>query len=184
MSKRDNTLYKGRVWEYIRLKLPRASEFKVSVYTLACRGLALDGFNKPEGVSDKAWVKHHIAWTKAYVAKNKAAGRVKKVAGMDPNTDAFLSSYEWRKLRMQAIIKYERKCMCCGATPDTGVVIHVDHIKPRKLFPELALELDNLQVLCHECNHGKGNWDQTDWRPEPQETVEEMQAFAERLARE
>lgn len=42
--------------------------------------------------------------------------------------------------------------------------MNVDHIKPRKLFPELALDPDNLQVLCHECNHGKGNWDMTDFR--------------------
>ena len=33
-----------------------------------------------------------------------------------------------------------------------------------KLFPQLALDVDNLQILCHECNHGKGNWDMTDWR--------------------
>jgi hypothetical protein len=26
-------------------------------------------------------------------------------------------------------------------------------------------------VLCHDCNHGKGNWDMTDWRQEKQ-TVE------------
>lgn len=78
--------------------------------------------------------------------------------------DSFLETYEWRKLRMQALKKYGPKCMCCGATPATGAVMNVDHIKPRKLFPHLALELSNLQILCHECNHGKGNWDQTDWR--------------------
>lgn len=66
---------------------------------------------------------------------------------------------------MQALRKYGPKCMCCGATPDHGAVMNVDHIKPRKLFPHLALDLDNLQILCHVCNHGKGNWDQTDWRP-------------------
>lgn len=33
------------------------------------------------------------------------------------------------------------------------------------LFPDLALSMDNLQVLCGDCNHGKGNWDVTDWRP-------------------
>lgn len=31
---------------------------------------------------------------------------------------------------------------------------------------DLALSLENLQVLCAECNHGKGNWDMTDWRTE------------------
>lgn len=79
-------------------------------------------------------------------------------------TNDFLQSYEWRKLRMQALKLHGAKCQCCGATPAMGAVMNVDHIKPRKLFPNLALELSNLQVLCGECNHGKGNWDMTDWR--------------------
>jgi len=79
-------------------------------------------------------------------------------------SDKFLNSYEWRKLRMEAIKKYGNKCECCGASPATGAVINVDHIKPRKLFPELALEINNLQILCGACNHGKGNWDTTIWR--------------------
>lgn len=87
------------------------------------------------------------------------------VAGTDVTSDAFLQTYEWRKVRMEALKKYGPKCMCCGATPATGAVMNVDHIKPRKLFPQLALDIDNLQILCHDCNHGKGNWDQTDWRP-------------------
>lgn len=85
---------------------------------------------------------------------------------VDPTGKDFLWSYAWRQLRMQALRKYGARCQCCGASPQTGAVMNVDHIKPRKLFPHLALDLDNLQVLCHECNHGKGNWDQTDWRPE------------------
>lgn len=86
------------------------------------------------------------------------------VSGVNVATDSFLSTYEWRKLRMQALKLHGRKCMCCGASPETGAVMNVDHIKPRKLFPSLAMDINNLQVLCHECNHGKGNWDQTDWR--------------------
>lgn len=85
-------------------------------------------------------------------------------ASTDPSSDAFLSTYEWRRVRMMALKKYGAVCQCCGASPKTGAVMNVDHIKPRKLFPALALELDNLQVLCHDCNHGKGNWDMTDWR--------------------
>lgn len=79
-------------------------------------------------------------------------------------SNEFLASYEWRSLRMKALKMYGRKCACCGATPESGAIMNVDHIKPRRKYPELALELDNLQVLCEECNHGKGNWDETDWR--------------------
>jgi 5-methylcytosine-specific restriction endonuclease McrA len=82
-------------------------------------------------------------------------------------TDAFLSSYEWRRLRMLVLTERGARCECCGATARDGVRIHVDHIKPRRKFPELALEQLNLQVLCEVCNHGKGNWDQTDWRDLP-----------------
>ncbi len=79
-------------------------------------------------------------------------------------SDKFLSSYEWRKLRYQALKLYGAKCMCCGRSPADGAVMNVDHIKPRKTHPELALDIKNLQILCGTCNHGKGNWDDTDWR--------------------
>ena len=87
-----------------------------------------------------------------------------KVAGVDVASDAFLSTFEWRKVRMEALKKYGPRCQCCGATPATGAVMNVDHIKPRKKWPSLALDVNNLQILCHDCNHGKGNWDDTDWR--------------------
>lgn len=83
---------------------------------------------------------------------------------VDPASNEFLLTYEWRVVRMMALEKYGAVCQCCGASPKTGAVINVDHIKPRRLFPHLALDVNNLQILCHECNHGKGNWSQTDWR--------------------
>jgi hypothetical protein len=87
---------------------------------------------------------------------------------VDVVSDAFLFTYEWRQLRMAVLSKRGARCECCGASPKDGVtVINVDHIKPRRLYPELALVESNLQVLCAACNHGKGNWDQTDWRGEP-----------------
>ncbi len=79
---------------------------------------------------------------------------------------AFLASSEWRRLRMLVLTKRGAKCECCGATPKDGRVMNVDHVKPRKFYPELALDERNLQVLCDVCNHGKGNWDETDWRTE------------------
>lgn len=85
-------------------------------------------------------------------------------SGINPVSDDFLRSFEWKSVRMMALKKYGAVCQCCGASPKTGAVINVDHIKPRKIFPQLALDVDNLQVLCGDCNHGKGNWDMTDWR--------------------
>ena len=88
-------------------------------------------------------------------------------------SDAFLDTFEWRKVRMEAILKYGKRCQCCGDVPlpSNDVKINVDHVIPRKVDPSLALELSNLQVLCNVCNHGKGNWDSTDWREfEPPET--------------
>lgn len=111
-------------------------------------------------------------------AAERAAKRVKVDGPMSKEYivgKAFLQSYEWRQLRMMALKKYGRKCMCCGATPESGAVMNVDHIKPRKLYPNLALDINNLQVICHDCNHGKGNWDMTDWRSE--EEAKPVQTF-------
>lgn len=98
-------------------------------------------------------------------AKEKRAAFGIKGSEHHAISDDFLQSFEWRKLRMQVLKKYGAKCMCCGAVPASGVVMNVDHIKPRRKHPHLALVFDNLQVLCNPCNHGKGNWDETDWRP-------------------
>ena len=90
--------------------------------------------------------------------------KVKKQSYSDQSKE-FLSSWEWRTLRYEILLKHGRRCMCCGATPDDGVtVICVDHIKPRHKFPSLSLDPDNLQVLCGVCNQGKGAWDSTDFR--------------------
>lgn len=107
-----------------------------------------------------------VAPVQAPTAKGEA--KRKKRLIQRAQSDSFLLSYEWRRLRMEVIKERGARCECCGATPRDGIVIHVDHVKPRKLRPDLALEKSNLQVLCEVCNHGKGNWDETDWR-EPQE---------------
>jgi hypothetical protein len=86
--------------------------------------------------------------------------------------DEFYRSWEWRTLRMQVIKRLGRSCQCCGATPGQfaasgePVRICVDHIKPLSKRWDLRLDPTNLQVLCDECNQGKGAWDATDWRAE------------------
>lgn len=69
-------------------------------------------------------------------------------------------------MRYKVIKKSNGKCCACGKSAKDGAVLHVDHIKPKSHYPELALDISNLQVLCSECNLGKGNRDSTDWRGE------------------
>lgn len=76
----------------------------------------------------------------------------------------FLQSWEWSGTRYEVLRSRGAVCECCGASPKIGAVMMVDHIKPRSRYPELALDPNNLQVLCASCNRGKGNSDETDWR--------------------
>lgn len=69
---------------------------------------------------------------------------------------AFYKSKTWKKLRFRVLNKYGRKCEICGKTSKESK-LHVDHKRPRWLYPELSLEMENLRVLCEECNLGKGS---------------------------
>ena len=79
----------------------------------------------------------------------------------------FYSSRAWRNVRYQAIKRADGNCEACDRSPKEGVVLHADHVKPRSKYPHLALEVTNIQILCEDCNMGKSNKDETDWRPEP-----------------
>lgn len=166
----------------------KSQELKHYVHLARARGLQV-----PNGINGGGWIK--LASACGIITENKGVARRHLYAFftstypitqqtsallpvpsnkklVDPNGKDFLQSYEWRKLRLQALKLYGRRCGCCGAEPnsDNTVRIHVDHIKPRKHFPELALDITNLQILCEDCNHGKGNWDKTDWRTPEQKS--------------
>lgn len=93
-------------------------------------------------------------------AKTLPVRRVRK----EPS-DNFYLCRPWRELRYQALLNCGARCQCCGAKADDHVKLHVDHIKPRSRYPHLQLDINNLQVLCEDCNIGKGAWDSTDFRP-------------------
>jgi hypothetical protein len=81
--------------------------------------------------------------------------------------DSFYRSYPWRKLRVAALEANRARygllaCECCGMID--AEPFHVDHIYPRSTHPDLALDPDNLQVLCDDCNIGKGTDYTTNWR--------------------
>lgn len=66
----------------------------------------------------------------------------------------------WRQLRLKVFEKWGNICLSCGSVEN----IAIDHIKPYSLYPELALEFNNLQPLCRSCNSKKSNKNQQDFR--------------------
>ena len=81
--------------------------------------------------------------------------------------DDFYDSWEWKSARFVALKRHGRRCQCCGWSPadGSGNYLVVDHIKPLRLFPQLALDPDNHQVLCNDCNKGKSFRHTDDFRP-------------------
>jgi len=129
--------------------------------------------NKVSGNSKTDWAwkpdSSDIPPLKIVSKGNKIQGKRKlkraKISKFDNNK--FYESDDWRALRARVLEKYECKCMMCGRSPkDHKIVIHVDHIKPRSKHPELSLDFYNLQLLCADCNLGKSNKYDTDWRPD------------------
>ena len=60
------------------------------------------------------------------------------------------------------ILDRDRRCLACGATPESGARLHVDHVKPFSLGGRTVE--GNLQTLCGDCNIGKGNRSSSDFR--------------------
>src|SRR5262249_38242321 len=133
---------------------PSPSQRELADWTLAALGLR----GKAPGVS----VKKHLQFCcknlpGAFRPSPTAVKGVRKKARVNPThaapaidrdfiiSHAFLESYEWKRLRYEVLKKHDGLCEVCGRGRPHGQVLNVDHIKPRRKHPELALEIKNLQ---------------------------------------
>lgn len=110
---------------------------------------------------------HSRALVKALTLSRKPA-KGKKLKSRKPKplpVEGFYFSREWRAVRYAVVVRCKGACDACGRSVHAdGIKIHIDHIKPRSKYPHLELEPTNLQALCEDCNLGKSNSDETDWR--------------------
>lgn len=86
--------------------------------------------------------------------------------------DNWQSSSDWHLWRMQQLEQQNWKCACCGQLMRFGKKIYlpngsftlepqhptVDHVLPKSLFPEFALDKENLVMVCWSCNRRKSNY--------------------------
>ncbi len=98
-------------------------------------------------VSTKKVALLHWMLSRIEVKRNDQAG----------SDTSFYKSTAWRKLRFSVLSENDGRCCACGSGAKDGVTLHVDHIKPRSKYPELALDPTNMQVLCENCNIGKSD---------------------------
>lgn len=66
------------------------------------------------------------------------------------------SSQDGKEWKHQQYVKQRGECAICKA-PNPLKGMHIDHIKPISLYPDRALDLDNLRLLCPPCNSSRGN---------------------------
>jgi 5-methylcytosine-specific restriction endonuclease McrA len=150
-------------------------EMKASIDSVNVDSVLRTKLGRTESAFESQWIKAGNPQSKRRNAKLRAPAATRhppvksasKLGAPHPDyvrNDGFYESREWRQVRYAALKACGAKCLCCGASAADGARLHVDHIKPRYTHTHLSLELSNLQVLCEDCNVGKGAWDDTDWR--------------------
>jgi len=170
---------KDQYREYMKAKKSNVEENAKARYKKLMKKLQQNGKPKPEIINsvspsdgrDWSWKPEAkdipaLIIKTAKKSKNRGKNKAARQRVTRQDNDKFYASREWRELRVRVFEKYECACMMCGRSPKVHkIIIHVDHIKPRSHYPELSLEFNNLQLLCEDCNLGKSNKYETDWRP-------------------
>jgi hypothetical protein len=76
-----------------------------------------------------------------------------KTHAQNYNGGYYITDKKWLRIRQIALDYFGKTCLSCGYTGEKG--IHVDHVLPKRDYPELTYDLMNLQVLCAACNMQK-----------------------------
>lgn len=145
-----------REWEAC---LYEGRKLSAVVQMLRKQGTPIGGMKKLKGPR-KAKVKQFLASKEPHPVLTKSVQYVYDEAD-NARLQAFYLSPEWRMARYEILRRDGAKCACCRTTEKPVVV---DHIKPLRVFWHLRLDPKNLQVLCDDCNQGKGARHADNWR--------------------
>lgn len=167
MNHKRNSQTVARMW---RMMFKNRSLHGMPIERRAREIITARGLSVPKGATKKEIVAL-AARSKGIPTSlsNKATDAPKLVRARKRAKGAdFYKSWDWKRVRYEAIRRCGQRCMCCGWKPgdtEAGYLV-VDHIKSRRTRPDLELVVENLQVLCNDCNMGKGWEFSDDWRAE------------------
>src|SRR5690554_3471582 len=71
----------------------------------------------------------------------------------------------WRHAEIKAGLQVETggRCAYCESNIEDVSYPHVEHIRPKSRFPELAHHWSNLTSACAQCNTAKGDYFDEEW---------------------
>lgn len=72
--------------------------------------------------------------------------------GISNKWDKLHASQEYKDWRMAVFSRDHFTCQTCGCGNTRPNPIHAHHIKPKKDFPELVLDVSNGMTLCRACH--------------------------------
>lgn len=122
----------------------------------------------PSEVGPRAYVTRWGSWTKAlYAFVDQVENEEPSESSVEPQTNTSVQPKEYKGIqldrrdiplgmRYKILVRDKFRCVICGRSPATHLQIslHVDHIHPWSKGG--ATSIENLRVLCNECNLGKG----------------------------
>jgi len=122
----------------------------------------------PSVVGAKAYTRRWGGWRRALAAfmqsvneGDDSPGQINATEGTSSGDHAKASLVVPRSInlavRYRVLVRDRFRCVICGASPakDLSVELHIDHIVPWSKGGSSSE--DNLRVLCHRCNLGKGD---------------------------
>ena len=87
--------------------------------------------------------------TKGLKKTERGKANINWKGGITPINQQIRQSFEYEEWRKKCL---ERDLYTCQNCEQIGGKLHVDHIKPFALFPELRFEVSNGRTLCEECH--------------------------------
>lgn len=86
--------------------------------------------------------------------------KINKQCKVSKVTDTITSRYNHPEIKLALQNMYEKRCCYCEGKISAQTIDHIEHFRPKSLFPHLVVDWDNLHCCCPICNQNKKDrWD-------------------------
>jgi hypothetical protein len=145
---------KNRLWHFGR-KLSDETKRKISLKKIGCVSpMKGKHYKMSEETKKKISLanqgKKLSSETRLKISLSKTGKKRPDMVGS--NNKSWLGG-RYTYFKNKALIRDNYTCQKCGFS-DKNIMI-VDHIKPKSIYPELELDINNLMTLCPNCNATK-----------------------------